>query len=395
MKKVSTSEYKKRLAAWKKAEKEQAETQKVVWNRWIEDLDANKALSPIEKAEAWLHQIMIKGKSIIDSGDWNAQLTVDEFVDQEALIYFVSRGVDCREQIKNMTSRLKEQKKKSEAFVKTVESWSDKELRFMGFRKKKKNPRKSNEIPSPEEAMWRNTIPLTDDNQPHNLVSTYRIIEWCDIGGFDEMWESHAERLREDVARGGEIKSELACQFLFNICRSDFAIEIFEEDLLKLLSIVEAPDYQLTIPWHRWNRDDMSLLAGVKSNSIFAYAASIAFSNGRIRKEKTNKEVVNQALKWLLESQEKNGSWKFSTVLDEPSILATCMVVHALGLSRPRGWKSSAALACEWLLSKQDSFGFWFESTSLDIDPVYLTVLVLDTLELAAESPKLTFHVNK
>ena len=54
------------------------------------------------------------------------------------------------------------------------------------------------------------------------------------------------------------------------------------ENLIKLLDVIEMPDYQLTIPWHRWNYDEISLMAGIKTNSIFAYAASIAFAEKRL-----------------------------------------------------------------------------------------------------------------
>ena len=206
----------------------------------------------------------------------------------------------------------------------------------------------------------------------------------------------YSSRLKEDVARGGEIEEELASQFLFNICRSDLAIESMGENLLKLLNIVEMSDYQLTTPWHRWNRDEISLFeGGIKTNSIFAYAASIVFANIRLRKHNPNKELVNQATRWLLESQEKNGSWKISTLLNEPSILATCMVVHALAVNKPRGWKLAVSQACDWLLSKQDNFGFWYESPFPPADPVYLTVLVLDALNLAKERSELTFGIDK
>jgi hypothetical protein len=168
------------------------------------------------------------------------------------------------------------------------------------------------------------------------------------------------------------------------------------ENLVKLLEIIELPDYQLTIPWHRWNRDEISRFEGdIKTNSIFAYAASIVFANKRLRQHKPNKELVNQATKWLLGNQEKNGAWKVSTLLNEPSILGTCMVVHALTVSKPRGWKLAVKQACDWLLEMQDDFGFWYESPFPLADPVYLTVLVLDTLNLAKESPQLTFGIDK
>jgi hypothetical protein len=222
-----------------------------------------------------------------------------------------------------------------------------------------------------------------------------RTIEWGDIGGYDFVWKEYANRLNEDVNRGGEIEEELASQTLFHICRSDFAINIMEKNLIKLLDTVEMPDFQLTIPWHRWNKDDLSLSAGIDRNSIYAYAASIVFANKRLRLHKPNKKLVDEAIKWLLENQEESGAWKISTILDEPSILGTCMVIHALAINKPMGWKLAVSQARDWLVSQQDDFGFWYESPFPPAHPVYLTVLVLDAFNLANGNSTLTFGIDK
>jgi hypothetical protein len=395
MKQVSKLDYKKYVKALKKAEIERAEEDKPRWRAYIKDIASIQGLSPIQKTETWLWQVMIKGKPIDDDEHWITQFVVNEFADQEALIYFISRGVDCSKYIKNMAVRLKEHKKRSEAFWSFLETRSDNELRFFGLQKKKTRQRKIDKGSSYYEGLSRSHFSLANDDESYQVASMIRTLEWCDIGGYDLVWKEYANRLNEDVNRGGEIENELASQTLFHVCRSDFAIEFMGDNLVKLLDVIEMPDYQLTIPWHRWNHDDMSLLVGIKTNSIFAYAASIAFAEKRLRQHKINKKLVNQAIEWLLESQEVYGTWKISTLLDEPSIIGTCMVVHALAINKPRGWKLAASQACDWLLSKQDDFGFWYESPFPATDPVYLTVLVLDTLSLVKESSELTFGIDK
>ncbi len=395
MKKVSKTSYQKYLKALKKAEFERAEEDKGVWRTFVHEFELIDGLPPIEKAEAWLRQVMIKGKSIFHPDDWISQFTVNEFADQEALIYFISRGGDFSNNIKDMAARLKEHKKKSEAFYKFLATWSDKELNFLGLQKKKSRPRKIDKDASYYEFMQRKSFSLANDDESYQVASMIRTIAWCEIGGYDEFWKEIANRLNEDVNRGGEIEHELASQTLFHICRSDFAIELMGDNLVKLLDIIEMPDFQLTIPWHRWNRDDLSRSAGIEGNSIYAYAASIAFASKRLPHHKPNQELVNQALKWLLENQEENGAWKISTILDEPSIMGTCIVVHALAINKPTGWKLAVSQACDWLLTKQDDFGFWYESPFPSVDPVYLTVLVMDTLELADGGSQLTFKIHE
>ena len=395
MKNVSIAQYKKYLKAWKKGENEQAEKDKQLWRSYLQDFESIQDLPSVQRAETWLREVMIKGKSFLDSVDWISQFTISQFADQEALIYFISRGTDCAKHIKNMSFRLRENKKKSEEFYKYLETRSNRNLRSPKVQKKKARSTKNHEGASYFEFMWRRSFSLANDDQSYQVASMIRTIEWCDIGGYDVLWKEYANRLNEDVNRGGEIQEELASQTLFHICRSDFAIEVMGKNLLKLLDIIEMPDFHLTIPWHRWNRDDLSRSAGIDRNSIFAYAASIAFANTRLRSRNPNKELVDEAIKWLLENQEESGAWKISTVLDEPSIMGTCMVIHALAINKPRGWKLAVSQACDWLISKQDDFGFWYESPFPPADPVYLTVLVLDALSLANESSVLTFDVSK
>lgn len=337
MKKVSKADYKKYLKALKKADFERTEEDKDVWRGFIDEFDLIDVLPPIKKAEAWLREIMIKGKSMLHPDDWISQFIVNEFADQEALIYFISRDVDCSKHVKNMTTRLKEHKKKSEAFWRFVETRSDNELRFLGLQRKKTRKKKVSEDSLYFENLARSHFSLANDDESYQVASMIRTLDWGDIGGYDLVWKEYVNRLNEDVNRGGEIDQEIASQTLFNICRSDFAIELMGDNLVKLLDIIEMPDYQLTIPWHRWNYDDLSLSAGIKTNSIFAYAASIVFAEKRLRQYRPNKKLVDEAIKWLIENQEENGAWKISTLLDEPSIMGTCMVVHALAINKPRG----------------------------------------------------------
>jgi hypothetical protein len=345
MEKISKANYKKYLKAVKKAENERAEEDKQLWRSYIEDFESIQDMASIQKAEAWLRQVMTD-KFVIDSSDWASQFIVNKFADQEALIYFISRGVDCKSHVKKMASRLKVHKKESEAFWRFLETWSDNELKFLGLQKRRTRKRKADIDASYYAAMARRSFSLANDDESYTVASMIRTFQWCDLGGYDVVWREYANRLNEDVNRGGEIDSETASHTLFNVCRSDFAIEFMGDNLVKLLDIVEMPDFQLTIPWHRWNYDDLSLRAGIKTNSIFAYAASIAFAEKRLRQHKINKKLVNQALQWLLEAQEENGAWKISTLLDEPSIMGTCMVVHALAMNKPRGWKFAVSQAC-------------------------------------------------
>ena len=59
------------------------------------------------------------------------------------------------------------------------------------------------------------------------------------------------------------------------------------------------------------------------------------------------------------------------------------MAMHALGMTRPRGWERAMSQAGEWLLDVQNEDGYWEQSGTPD--PAYLTVLVLDALNLANE----------
>src|SRR6185436_21185472 len=122
MAKVSKAQYNKFIKALKKGQNEQAEKDKQLWRIYFQDHEYVQGLQPVQKAELWLSEVMNKGKSFLDSVSWVSQFTIDQFADQEALIYFISRGADCGHAIKNMSARLKEHKKRSAEFLKFLES---------------------------------------------------------------------------------------------------------------------------------------------------------------------------------------------------------------------------------------------------------------------------------
>src|SRR5262249_34972809 len=111
----------------------------------------------------------------------------------------------------------------------------------------------------------------------------------------------------------------------------------------------------------------------------FEHASTIAFAAHRLAIPKSRR-IVQEAVKTILKHQGKSGAWPCWQG-HQPSIESTAKAIHALSVTRPRGWKTAVERAGNWLIRQQGSIGCWHESAAPS--PTWLTVLVLDAISLA------------
>lgn len=230
------------------------------------------------------------------------------------------------------------------------------------------------------------------DGQEHTIDATMlRTVEWCEIGGFEDYWIRNANRQYESLISNG-IDPIPASFYIFNMCRSEFGIQLNIKALKLMLDAIVIPEETGEDPWRRrfWRIDPPRLVEN------FAYAAIIAFVDKILLSPNNNTPLVEKALNLLLKHQENSGGWKCWSTDDDVSIEITAMVIHTLVLTKPRGWEIAVSRAKDWLLSIQDRSGYWYDEGCPDV--VYLTVLVLDAIELASGGYKTTlksFSVKK
>jgi hypothetical protein len=209
-----------------------------------------------------------------------------------------------------------------------------------------------------------------------------RAVEFCEIGGFDRWWKAISKDFNELVLQGGAFGPEWL-EYLFDFARSDLAIDWMAVGLQRCLDsfIYSAGDQEH--PGNLLCRD------GRFRNSNFA-AAAIVFAIHRL-KHCAAEDLAKRAAEALLDGRQPDGSWRYWRDDADSSIFATAAAVHALALSRPRGWTRAVRQGAAWLTSQQDTCGSWSDRKAHAV--VYLTVLVLDALELAGGGSNPTFRI--
>jgi hypothetical protein len=330
------------------------------WRLGQDFVQSVENLDPLERAEAWLKHVA-ENENI--------------YVALEAVVYLTSRGYSCSDTIRNI-----------------VTTWKKDEERAVDTYAYDQKIRLGKDISGVQAAdiLKQSPICLTpfwESHPPQDssfIATMLRTVEWCKIGGFDHWWNSLSRGILEGVYQIG-VDPVPSSYYMFDMCRSDYALELMRKALGSMLDALAVPEHDQSCPWRRRNLDNPREVA-----DHFPYAASIVFATQRVCPSTHETELVRGAEKVLLSQQDAAGFWRYSSVESQPSILSTAMTMHALALSRQRGWKHAVDTAAEWLWSVQDKSGCWID---WGCDSVSLTVLVLDALELAAGSTKVTFTV--
>jgi hypothetical protein len=332
-------------------------------------IESIQELSPLDRSEAWL-------KYIADN--------MGTFGEQEALVYLRSRGYECSKQIRHLLTIWKRRANEALDHYRIQPYSVNKDTNENNLRGKKYSRTEAlealeNSFDRPPDFWGGN------DYQDLSIEATMlRTVEWCNIGGFEAWWERLA-KVHYDLCISGTIQAIPMAFFLFNICRSNYAIELMHRSLVHNLEALEYPEPRQIYPWRRWNWETEP----PQGIDHLAYAASVVFANQRLCSKHPNAELVDQALETLLGLQNPDGSWNYWADDERPSIQTTAMAIHALALTKPRGWELAVGTAKDWLLSVQDRAGCWGDAGCPD--QIYLTVLVLDALELANGGARVTF----
>jgi len=342
--------------------------QRATYRQFVESIQGQQ---PRAKANAWM----------VFAAD-----NIDTYGDQEALVYLRSRGHECGKQIDELVSDWKRAAQQQiENCAKDVSVY----VLETGETKREGG------IPLAKVSDVKNVSPYLlhnfwggRDEQGLSIDATMlRTVQWCEIGGFDEWWERLARTTTQDVIQGG-IDSVPGSFWLFNMSRSDYAIELMGRALDRALEVIELPSNGEPYPWRvmrEWNAQGERASCSVDH---LPYAAAIVFANLRVRSSQPNDSLIRLATEVILKAQDEDGAWH-CWADSHPSVEATAMCLHAVALWRPRGWERAGRKGVKWLWSKQERSGCWLDRGSPD--PVYLSVLVLDALNLAEGRQEVTF----
>jgi nucleoside phosphorylase len=209
-----------------------------------------------------------------------------------------------------------------------------------------------------------------------------RAVQWLGIEGF-QPWVDDAVRWLS----GGRAGSVTAPEgwALFNLLRADLALTAAQRSGLKTwfwAFVANAVEKDRT--WFQFVGSGQSL----RKADYVPLAGELVFAWQRIRPTfKT--DVVKDAIKFLLETQLRDGAWPLYADDDQPDLLATAVAVHALSLARPKGWRKVTTNAAAWIESQQHELGYWTISGG---SAVMLTVLALDAISLGSGRTSATFR---
>lgn len=309
------------------------------------------------------------------------------FGDLESLIFLASRGHECEKEInKTISSWRVSEKKAIEQFAQGISIY---DLSIGKNRKQKDIPTEDIQGISQYSNVeiydfW---IGATGFEQYVIDSTMLRSVEWLEIGGFEEWWVRLYQTIKENIYSNALPYDDWSAFWLFNMCRSSFALNNAQQPLRRLMENITQVSYGQTHPWQRRRSNDNS---GPAFDEAIDLAGAIAFSGLRLQDGNNHQDVINNCLKVLLKNQRENGAWGMGDIHRKPLILPTCIALHALALGRPHGWKRACVNGANWLWSVQGSKGGWFEKNCPS--EAYLTVLALDAIELSHGGSKVTFR---
>jgi hypothetical protein len=338
-------------------------------------IETKRNLPVLEKAEAWLLYYMR------DVQFWG---------DYEAHVYFFSRNKDVKsEDIDDLITHWK--KSEQNSFYQCATG----EVKVIDFESGEYKERKNVVYSGAKEIKNHSTAKLPNfwygtKYQDYSLDATMlRTYEWSKIGGFDEWFIRLADDDKDLIYHGG-FSNIPGCYWLFNMCRSNYAIELNRKTFETALEALKISEVQGKAPWYVYKEQGMIPNRRMTEVVYPIIAASIVFCSYRLYHESQipDKLLVDEAKNLILKYQDESGGWRIFEDDQELSVEATAFCIHALSLSRPTGWNYAVTKGKEWLESKQKQDGYWLDK--LITDPVHMTVLVLDSLELAIGGNKTT-----
>jgi hypothetical protein len=321
----------------------------------------SKDLPPIQRAEAWL-------RHVVEHPDNEGDL--------EAIVYLASRGYDCAAYISRTITEWKEAE--AESLKQNASA-----LKIPEFL--------ANDIGSSSSLFLRNFWTCHQSQADAIDATMLRTVEWCGIGGFEPWWKRSAHSAKESVLKGG-MDSLGACFWLFNMCRSRYAVSLMPRVLDRCLETLELCDEYQTAPWIQTTERGEIPHRKLCHIAHMYYAASVAFCTSILRPEEAGNELAMAATKILQKHQMAEGGWGYWADSTAPSVEVTAAAIHGLSAIKPQGYSRNLKEASDWLLTQQDAGGYWREQACPD--PTYLTVLVLDALALVQRQNTVTFRAS-
>ena len=163
-------------------------------------------------------------------------------------------------------------------------------------------------------------------------ATMFRTVSWFGINGFEPWLDSAIA----DLSGGcnGRLEHSAGCWWLFHWCRSDLA----EEERRPRVGVVALGHHE----WCRGARQALRVFWGERQVSrIRDYIPDMGilpFVWHRIRPSRVKDDVVQEALRLLLQTQMRSGAWPLYVDSSDACLLSTVVAIHGLSMAKPSGW---------------------------------------------------------
>jgi hypothetical protein len=326
--------------------------------------------SGIEKAEAWLYPYALK---------------TGADADLEALLYFKSKGeslVSSHELSETWREKICSDVARGwlhSSDEKIIEKAKNNELSIIDLAETFKHS-----------IMFPNFLHAYDNEEDFIPSTFFRAMEWFQLNEYEPWADVYAQEI--STAYQGGVDQVHSLYPLFYYCRSDLLLRKASKfGLEALLYGICVGNIDPSKPWKRyWEEPD-------KKQRNFTYvdyvptASIIAFAWQRINPTNINKEILDQALLLLFQTQLVSGAWPLTSKDTKGDILSTCLAITALVVLKPVGYQRYVDKGKEWLLSQQNEVGCWHIQGG---PAVMINILCLEAIKMAEGDYQITYMVQ-
>ncbi|WRS28613.1 hypothetical protein U6B65_05650 [Oscillospiraceae bacterium MB08-C2-2] len=229
------------------------------------------------------------------------------------------------------------------------------------------------------------------DEEEDFIYSTFfRAMEWFQLNEYEPWANIYAQEI-STLYQGG-VDQGYSLLPLFYYCRSDLLLSKASKfGLEALLYGLCVGNIDSSKPWKQyWDEPDKAKRDATYVDYV-PTASVIAFAWQRINPTNINKEVLDQALLLLFQTQLVSGAWPLTSDDDKGSIFSTCLAMTALSVTKPTGYQRYVDRSKEWLLSQQNEVGCWYIQGA---PAIMINILCLEAIRLAEGSKHVTYLVK-
>ena len=237
-------------------------------------------------------------------------LHADSYGDHEALVYFLSRGQECKEAVASVLGQWKfaadeAVKRCAEGIPLTVIGNSSEETKSKRFGMKPLS--EAADVEQQSELSLRNFWGGHDSQEFTIDATMLRTAQWARIEGFEPWWRRYAREVRQGIAQGG-LAVLPGAYYLFGLCRSDYAIDLLGDALAHGLWALAVGEVDAEKGW-RVIRETPDKVCTTGSAVV---AAAIVFAASRVPGAAAllRSETVEHGAEYLRSRQSYEGGWR-------------------------------------------------------------------------------------